>query len=97
MQNIFLQGLHPPYDPQVQRIKHETNRAKNITHTQHRQGWHKDAMSWLSQWGIQEEITIHNDDIKIIITFKFKEKLWCYKELEDKRKLYYYKEVIKPN
>ena len=28
---------------------------------------------------------------------KFKENLWCDKELDDKRKLRYYKEVVNPN
>jgi hypothetical protein len=61
-------------------------------------GWHKDAKSWLNHWGIKEEVTLqNNDNIKNIITSKFKEKLWCDKELEDKRKLRYYKEVINPN
>jgi hypothetical protein len=61
-------------------------------------GWHKDVKSWLNHWGIKEEVTLqNNDNIKNIITSKFKEKLWCDKELEDKRKLRYYKEVINPN
>ena len=34
------------------------------------------------------------NNIKNIVTSKFKEKMWCEKELEDKRKLIYYKEVI---
>jgi hypothetical protein len=37
------------------------------------------------------------DNIKNIITSKFKEKLWCDNELEGKRKLRYYKEVINPS
>ena len=36
------------------------------------------------------------NNIKNIVTFKFKEKLWCEKDLEAKRKLRYYKEVINP-
>jgi hypothetical protein len=61
-------------------------------------GWHKDAQCWLNNWGIKEEIILKKkDDIKNIITFKFKEKLWCDKKLEGKRKLRYYKEVINPN
>ena len=36
------------------------------------------------------------DSIKDTITSKFKEKLWEDKEVEGKRKLRYYKEVIKP-
>ena len=33
---------------------------------------------------------------KNVVTSKFKEKMWCEKDLEDKRKLRYYKEVINP-
>ena len=36
------------------------------------------------------------NNIKNIVTSKFKEKLWCEKNLEAKRKLRYYKEVINP-
>ena len=34
--------------------------------------------------------------LKILLLLKFKEKIWCEKDLEDKRKLRYYKEVINP-
>jgi hypothetical protein len=34
---------------------------------------------------------------KNIVQDKFKENIWCHKELEDKRKLRYYKEVVNPN
>ena len=55
-------------------------------------------MSWLNMWSIDKNVTLQNiDDIKNIITSKFKEKLWCDENLEDKRKLIYYKEVINPN
>ena len=36
------------------------------------------------------------NNIKNIVTSKFKEKMWCEKELEAKIKLRYYKEVINP-
>jgi hypothetical protein len=73
-----------------------SNSSQN--HLQLKQGWHKDAQSWLNHWGIKEEIILQNkDNIKNIITSKFKEKMWCNKELEGKRKLRYYKEVINPN
>ena len=39
----------------------------------------------------------HINDLKNIITSKFKEKLWDEKVLEVKRKLRYYKEVINTN
>jgi hypothetical protein len=42
-----------------------------------------------SSWSIE--------NITNISTSKFKENMWCDKELEDKRKLRYYKEVVNPN
>jgi hypothetical protein len=48
--------------------------------------------------GIKEEVILQNtNDIKNIVQAKFKENLWCDKELEDKIKLRYYKEVVNPN
>ena len=35
--------------------------------------------------------------IKKNVKSKFKEKMWCDKELEENRKLRYYKDVINPN
>ena len=55
-------------------------------------------MFWLKMWWIDENVTLQNiDDIKNIITFEFKEKLWCDENLEDKRKLRYYNEFINHN
>ena len=40
---------------------------------------------------------MHNiDNAKNIVTSKFKEKLWCEKDLEAKRNLKYYEKVINP-
>jgi hypothetical protein len=48
--------------------------------------------------GIKEDVTVQNkNNIKNIIISKFKEKIWCNKELEDKRKFRSYKETINPN
>ena len=59
--------------------------------------WHKDAQSWLNHWGIKEEITTGSKyGVKDTITSKFKDMSWEDKELEGKRKLIYYKEVINP-
>ena len=45
-----------------------------------------------------KDTILHNEDtIKNIIKSKFKEKMWCDKELEEKKKLRYYKDVINPN
>jgi hypothetical protein len=46
---------------------------------------------------MEETILQNKNTIKNIIKSKFKEKMWCDKELEEKRKLSYYKEVINPN
>jgi hypothetical protein len=62
----------------------------------HLLGWHKDAHS--CYWGIMEDnILQNNNTIKNIIKSKFKEKMWCDKELEKKRKLRYYKYAINHN
>jgi hypothetical protein len=37
------------------------------------------------------------DNITNIITSKFKENMWCDKELANKRKIRYYKEVVNLN
>ena len=45
-----------------------------------------------------EDTILHNKDtIKNIIKSKLKEKMWRDKELEEKTKLRYYKDVIYPN
>ena len=55
-------------------------------------------MVWLNHWGINENDILQNiDNVKNIITSKFKEKLWCEKNLAIKRKLRYYMQVINPN
>ena len=46
---------------------------------------------------MEETILQNKDIIKKNVTLKFKEKMWCDKELEEKRKLRYYKDVINPN
>jgi len=67
-------------------------------HLRLKRGWCKDVMAWLNHWGIDENDTLQNiNNVKNIITSKFKEKMWCEKDLEVKRKLRYYKEVINPN
>jgi hypothetical protein len=46
---------------------------------------------------MEDTILQNKDTIKNVIKSKFKEKMWCDKELEEKRKLRYYKDVINPN
>ena len=46
---------------------------------------------------MEDTILQNKDNIKNIIKSKFKEKMWCDKELEEKRKLRHYKDVINPN
>ena len=55
-------------------------------------------MAWLNHWGIDENNILQNiDNVKNIITSKFKEKFRCEENLAIKIKLRYYKEVINPN
>jgi len=51
----------------------------------------------LNYWEINENYALQNiNNIKNIVTSKFKEKMWCEKDLAAKRKLSYYKMVINP-
>ena len=44
-------------------------------------------MAWLNNWGIDENDILQNiDNVKNIITSKFKEKLWWEENLAIKRK-----------
>ena len=55
-------------------------------------------MVGLNHWGIDENNILHNiDNVKNIITSKFKEKFWCQENLVVMKKLTYYEEVINPN
>jgi len=63
-----------------------------------KRGWYKDATTQLNHWGIDENSTLQDiNNIRIIITSKFKEKMWDKKVLEVKIKLRYYKEFINSN
>jgi hypothetical protein len=91
---MYKNKLNNMEDKRLPKIS--SNSSQN--HLQHERGWQKDSQSWLNHWGINEEIILQNkDNIENTITTKFKEKLWYDKELEGKRKLRYYKEVINPN
>ena len=46
---------------------------------------------------MEDTILQNKDTIKKNVKSKFKEKMWCDKELEEKRKLKYYKDVINTN
>ena len=74
--------------------------ASKSSHNHHRlkRGWNKYAWSWLNYQGIMEDTILQNKDtVKKNVKSKFKERMWCDKELEEKRKLRYYKDVINPN
>ena len=69
----------------------------NQNHLRLKRGWHKDTDAWLNRWEIDENVALQNiNNIKNIVTSKFKEKIWCEKYLEDKLKLRDYKDVINP-
>ena len=60
--------------------------------------WCKDTMAWIIHQGINENNILQNiDNVKNIITSKFKEKFRCEENLAVKRKVRYYKEFINPN
>ena len=66
-------------------------------HLRLKRGRYKDTMPWLNRWEIDKNVSLKNiNNIKNIVTSKFKEKMWCEKDLAAKRKLRYYKEVINP-
>jgi hypothetical protein len=73
-----------------------SNSSQN--HQRLKSGRNKDVKSWINHWEIQEQSIMHSiDNTTNIVTSKFKENMWCDKELVDKRKLRYYKVVINPN
>jgi len=93
--NIKSKG-NIPYNILLIEVSLSSNSSQN--HQRIKRGWHKYTNSWLNQWGIWEDVILQNtDSMKNIITSKLKENIWCDKELEDKRKLRYYKEVVNPN
>ena len=91
---MYKNKLNNMEDKRLPKIASKSSR----NHLRLKRGWHKDARSWRSYWGIMEETILQNKDtIKNIIKSKFKEKMLCDKEWEEKRKLRYYKDVINPN
>ena len=66
-------------------------------HLRLKRGWYKDTRAWLNHQEIGENVALQNiNNIKNIVTSKFKEKMWCEKDLATKIKLSYYKKVINP-
>jgi hypothetical protein len=91
---MYKNKLNNMEDKRLPKIASKSSR----NHLRLKRGWHKDAQSCLIHWGVIEETILQNKDtIKNIIKSKFKEKMWCDKELEEKSKLRYYKDVINPN
>ena len=55
-------------------------------HLRLKRGWYKDTRASLNHWEIDENVALQNfNNIKNIVTSKFKEKMGCEKELEDKK------------
>ena len=55
----------------------------NQNHLRLKRDWYKDTRAWLNHWEIDENIALQNiNNIKNIVTSKFKEKIWCEKYLE---------------
>jgi hypothetical protein len=88
---IYKNKINNMDDTWIPKIASESNQ----NHWWLKRGWHDDTKSWINHWRIKEDVILqHIDDIQNIIKDKLKEILWCDKELEDKRKLRYYKEVV---
>jgi hypothetical protein len=93
----YLTYKHKTTNMKEKRIP-EISSNSSQSHLWIKRDWHKDAKSWLNHWRIEEEITLQNINTnKNIIMFKFGEKLCCNKELENKTKLRYCKEILNPN
>ena len=105
-------GLSPIENLSMTRLlvyKHKTNNMgdhrlpklalnSSQNHLKLKWGWYKDTRAWLTDWEINETVTLQNiNNIKNSVTYKFKEKMWCGNDLEAKIKLIYYKEVINHN
>ena len=85
------------YNTEAKRFPKIASNSSQNPHLRLKQDWHKDAHSWLNHWGIKEELSMgSNYSVKNTLASKFKDKLWEDHELEGKRKLRYYKEVINP-
>ena len=70
----------------------------NQIHLRLKWGWYKYTRALLNYLEIEKNVALQNiNNIKNIVTSNFKEKMWCEKDLEAKRKLRYYKEVINPS
>ena len=51
-------------------------------HLRLKQGWYQDTRSSLNHWEIDKNVALQNiDNIKNIVTSKFKEKMLCEKDL----------------
>ena len=54
-------------------------------HLRLKRDWYKDNAAQFNHWEIDKNIALQNiNHIKNIVTSKFKEKLWCEKDLEVK-------------
>ena len=55
-------------------------------HLRLNRGWHKYTRAWLNYWEINENDALQKiNSIKDIVTSKFKEKMWCEKDLVAKK------------
>ena len=93
----YLMYKNKLYNMESKRLPKIASNFSQNPHLRLKCRWHKDAQSWLNHWGFKEELIMGRKyNIKNPITSKFKDKLWEDQDLEGKRKLRYYKEVINP-
>ena len=68
--------------------KLDLNSSQN--HLTLKQGWYKDTRARLDHWEIDKNVALQNiNNIKNIVNSKYKDKMWCEKDLEAKIKLRY--------
>jgi len=88
---MYKYGINNTGDQRLSKIALKSSQDQ----LQLKRHWYKDVTAWLNHWGVDENSTLQDiNNIKNIITSKFKDKMWGKKELELKRKLGYYKEVM---
>jgi len=88
----YLMFKNKFYNMEAKRFPKMTSKSNQNSHLRLTWGWHKDVESWLDHWGIKEEIILRKkDNIKDIVTSKFKGKLWDNEELDGKGKLRFIK------
>lgn len=83
--------------PNMKRERLPITTSNNESHSRIKRGQTRDASFLAPLLGVVNEDALLNiNTIDSIIVTNFKEKLWCYKQIENKKMLVYNKEAIDP-